>query len=82
MMSYDEREKWIRNKIVMRNSKVMKAGTFTNQIFTQKEPTKEMVQLGDNWKIELVPGSDEEGWYLDIYEKSTEREFTIYINRE
>ena len=40
-----------------------------------------MVQLGDNWEIELYSDGNEipKSWFVEVYEKSTDREFTLYI---
>ena len=55
-------------------------------IYTTVDPTEEMVQLGDNWDIEFYTGNGDGsldgGWFVDVYEKSTEREFSIYIVRK
>lgn len=85
MMTYDARERWIRDRIIMKNYGTMKAGQYNNQIITTVDPVQEKVQLGDNWEIELYTGAadgkTDDGWFVEVYEKSTEREFTIYINK-
>lgn len=78
MMIYEARERWIRDRIVMKNRETMKAGQYTNYITTSVVPEQEKVQLGNNWEIELYEGGNNV-WFLEIFEKSTEREFTIYI---
>lgn len=82
-MNYDARERWIRDRICMRNQE-MTPGKYSDQIETTVEPTSEMVQLGSNWEIELytgcADGKTDDGWFIEVFEKSTEREFTIYIN--
>lgn len=84
MMTYEAREKWIRDRICMRNMKTMSAGESSDQIFTTVEPTSDMVQLGSNWEIKLYPscasGKATDGWFIEVFEQSTVREFTIYIN--
>ena len=82
-MTYEARLKWVRNRICTRNPE-MTAGKAANQIMTTIEPRSEKVQIGSNWEIELytgcADGRTDEGWFVEVFDKSTEREFTIYIN--
>lgn len=86
MMNYEARERWIRDRICMRNYGKMRAGEHNHKIYTTVDPTEEMVQLGDNFDIEFYTGngdgSTDGGWFVDVYEKSTDREFSIYIVRK
>lgn len=78
-MPYDTRLGWLTRRLCSKSHGVLTLGEELGQICANEEPTKEMVQLGTNWDIDFY-GNKEDGWIVDIYEKSTEREFTIYIN--
>lgn len=83
MMDYEARLRLIRDRICMRNARVMSPGRYPSEITISVEPTSEMVQIGSNWEIELYTirddGVAEAGWFVEVFEKSTEREFTIFI---
>lgn len=84
-MTYDARERWIRDRICMRNYGKMRAGFVNNDIYTTVDPTEEMFKIGDNFEIEFYTGNGDGstggGWFVDVYEKSTEREFVIFIHK-
>ena len=81
MMTYEARVKWIRDLLCWRQKGKLKPGWCSNVILATVDVTNEMVQIGDNHDIELYSGQHEGEWFIEVYKKSTEREFTFYINR-
>jgi len=77
-MTYDEQEKWIRNRICEKNYLNMRNGYFPNEIHSNIEPSDENVQLDDGWICDLY-WLDGNVWSVDILEKSTKTAFTLYI---
>lgn len=78
-MSYEAREKWIRDQICQKNSQHMKADRHRYLIITDIKPEQEDVQLGSEWKCRLINDASKRNWFVRVYEKLTEREFTICI---
>ena len=81
--SYLKQEQWIRDIICEKNPLIMTPGEKRGQILTTVEPTLDMVQIGTNWEVTLFPGYKDglldEDWFVEIYEKSTDRKFLFAI---
>ena len=82
MMTYKDRESWIRTKICVKNWRIFSEGSYPNEIISKVEPKKEMFQIRKNWDIELYEIKQGSIWSVYIFEKSTELDFKFFISNK
>jgi len=78
MMNYDARMDWLRHRILMANMGTLTVRDDPDKTLVSTVAPDQLRMLGDNWEIEIQPI---EGAYynIDIYEKSTDREFSLWL---